>query len=260
MIGTFEIDSDMDIQDYIEISHIFWKGLARSTLIDEGLFAVATGMSNFYLNPVLTLKDIKQLPKIEAFYHNQHLAWSLYLETEVVDQTLLWDLQGEGFKLKDTAVAMKFDLKNHNFALPKGLRFEEVKSDMDWTDWIKVIHGGFKSSHESDQLFLKLNRDHERKMGATYACFVLYVNDKPVSCCSITIRNHICRLDNIATIADEQGHGYGRIITEFGMQFAKLHGCQETCLEATGGTFEFYKKMGFQYLSKLEIYSKNDSR
>lgn len=249
----------MDIEDYIEISHIFWKGLARSTLIDEGLFAVATGMSSFYLNPVLTLKDIKQLPKIEAFYHNQHLAWSLYLETEVVDQTLLWDLQGEGFKLKDMGVAMKFNLKNHNFALPKGLRFQQVISDSEWADWIKIIHSSFKSSNESDQVFLKLNREHAARINTAYACFVLYLKDKPVSCCSITMIDRICRLDNIATMADEQGHGYGRIITEFSMQFAKLQGCQEACLEATGGSFEFYKKMGFQYLSKVEIYNKSDS-
>jgi ribosomal protein S18 acetylase RimI-like enzyme len=245
------------INDFLSITKLFWQGLAKEVLAEKGVFAVVTGMPSFYLNPVLELDDIKQLPKLEAFFKKQRVAWSLYLESDGVDPTLLWDLQSQGFSIKESAYAMSAELNNLAFKLPENFKFERVTSEETWADWVSVIQSGFESDDASSKLFLALNRGLVGRRDVEYDCFVLYDKDKPIAVCSITLDKVHCRLDNIATKKSDQHHGYGSVVTEATMQQAKSKGCEICFLESTENTIEFYKKIGFHYLSKIDIFSKD---
>lgn len=86
---------------------------------------------------------------------------------------------------------------------------------------------------------------------------MLYEDTIPVSSATLAIHSNVARLDNVATVKEQQGRGYGKKIIEYCVQKARKSGCEYMVFEGSEQGIKLYRKMGFTETAMSYIYSLN---
>lgn len=87
--------------------------------------------------------------------------------------------------------------------------------------------------------------------------FVLYEDTTPVSSATLAIHSSVARLDNVATVKEQQGRGHGKKIIEYCVEKARKTGCKYMVFESSEQGIKLYRKMGFAETAMSYIYSLN---
>jgi predicted GNAT family N-acyltransferase len=76
--------------------------------------------------------------------------------------------------------------------------------------------------------------------------FIAYVNNKPIGCARIRIKNNFAKLERIAIIKEHRNKGFGKQLTKFLIDYCKQKKFDEIRLHSQIYVSDFYKKLGFK--------------
>jgi hypothetical protein len=142
--------------------------------------------------------------------------------------------------------------KGSPFKLPApidGLVFEEVKTQNDLKDWLKVVNMEIMSHRElSLNSFLNVIQD------PNYKFFRVTKGKKTLSTILMHSRNSETGIYMVSTVLNDRGQGIGRWITASAIDFFIARGCNEFVLHATPLGYSVYQKLGFEHCCDYGIF------
>jgi predicted GNAT family N-acyltransferase len=74
--------------------------------------------------------------------------------------------------------------------------------------------------------------------------FIVILDNIPIGCARIR-SNNIAKLERIAIIKEYRGSGYGKILTNYLIDYCKKNNYKEICIHSQIYVSDFYKKHGF---------------
>lgn len=90
----------------------------------------------------------------------------------------------------------------------------------------------------------------------SFAGYVGYVDEEPVSTTAIVIGGGVIGVYNVATLPGHQGHGYGEaVMREALAETWRRHGAGRVILQSTPAGYRLYERMGFQTVTTVAVYS-----
>lgn len=243
------------ITNIIGTHAFFWRSMAIETYEQDGLFAWVTNCDNKYLNGVtstsakITITDIEN---IIEFFRVRNLPWLWNLnpicEPDITEKLLI----SRGFKCVGEASVMYYDLA---LELPdinlNKYNIREITNDDGLSDWNYLQEEGFGPPTEE---FYQATKKIPYGKDKSFHHYIVYVNEKPISCATLSISKYGARIDNVATCDDFLRQGFAKAVTVFAMMEAKKFGCKMVCLESSNEGLPLYLKIGFKEIYKNREY------
>jgi ribosomal protein S18 acetylase RimI-like enzyme len=89
-----------------------------------------------------------------------------------------------------------------------------------------------------------------------FAAYVGYWNDDPVSTAAVVIGGGAVGIYNVATMPDQQRHGYGEAIMRHAIAEAQReHGLERSVLQSTPAGLRLYERMGYRQITRVSVYA-----
>jgi ribosomal protein S18 acetylase RimI-like enzyme len=89
-----------------------------------------------------------------------------------------------------------------------------------------------------------------------FAGYVAYVDEEPVSTAAIVMGGGAMGVYNVATVPGHRRRGYGEAVMRHALADAESrHGIGRVLLQSTPAGYELYRRMGFQTVTKVGVYS-----
>ena len=128
--------------------------------------------------------------------------------------------------------------KNNN------LKIELVKNKKDLEHVFKIRETVFIKEQ-------KVPKDIERDDFDSIAKhFVVFYRNKPIGCARISFINKKVKLERIALLKKYRGKGFGKIITEYLIEYCKKKNVKEIFMHSQYYLKDFYNKCGFKIRGK----------
>jgi ribosomal protein S18 acetylase RimI-like enzyme len=237
----------------------FQKQLSSMEVIDQDpLLIINSNEVTDMFNMVCCHGNVnrKQVDNAIHYFKNKKLpfAWWMGFESESNDLTTI--LEENGLKRSEEELAMAIQLDSaFKFTLPKNLLIKQVNDKQTMEDYIHVITDivpNEKSAienfyHKAEKIILLDNE-------AT-GLYVGYVDSQPISTCSVFFSEHAAGIFDIIASPKMRGMGIGSAMTQAAMKSALNKGYDICILTATNDAKFLYKKLGFQALKSMCVYS-----
>lgn len=89
-----------------------------------------------------------------------------------------------------------------------------------------------------------------------FAAYVAFHNEAPVSTAAIVMGGGAVGVYNVATMPDQQGHGYGEAVMRYAVAVAqKEHGIERTTLQSTPAGLHLYQRMGYRTITRVSVFA-----
>jgi ribosomal protein S18 acetylase RimI-like enzyme len=89
-----------------------------------------------------------------------------------------------------------------------------------------------------------------------FAAYVGYRNEAPVSTAAIVMGGGAIGVYNVATMPDQQRHGYGEAVMRYAVGEAqKEHGMERSILQSTPAGLRLYERMGYRKITRVSVYA-----
>lgn len=247
------------ISDIIATSKFFWQSMAVSTYDKNGLFAWTTNLKANYLNGVIstganiTAKDVEE---VIDFFKTQDVPW-LWILNPIYDAKNTTNLLlSKDFRDNGSYPVMWYDLTRDLPELDlKQAYIKEVLDEEGLMDWRIPEDEGFKVDKEEQSGYFDRVKNIPFGRAEAFHHYVAYINEKPVSCATLSISKYGARIDNVATCDDFLRQGFGRAVTIFAMREAQKFGCKMVCLESFDEGLPLYLKIGFKEIYRNKEYA-----
>ena len=246
----------------IEYQIEFWKHLAIDEISDDNSYIFLTGLQSPLINLLLfrkqNIKDINLIIDIATKFFAKHnnIPWGINIIDDEYLQNINNILLEKGFKNICQQYEMDTNIEQINTSNLSDTNIIEV-SDADMLDdWVIPIASAFEAAAQDSKLYLDLSKKAFNNDSNRLKHFILYENDKPISSATLCFFNKVARLDNVATLKEKHGLGYGKKIVQYCTNKSKLAGSNRMVFESSQQGIKLYKKLGFLETGKSYIYSK----
>lgn len=246
----------------IEYQIEFWKHLAVDQISNDNIYTFTTGLQSPLINLLIFRKqnigDIGPTIKIASkfFAKNGNIPWGINIIDNQYSQNIINQLSDNGFKSICQQYEVKTDIKLIKSNILPNTNIVEVSSSDMLDDWIIPIASGFQSSAQDTKLYLNLIKKAFNSDSNLLKHFILYENGKPITSASLYFVEEIARLDNVSTLREKQGLGYGKKIVQYCANKSRLAGSKRMEFESSEQGIKLYRKLGFLEVGKSYIYSK----
>ena len=250
------------LKNTIQYQIYFWNSFAKESFVTENSFVFTTGIKSPLINLIILKKQNLQtlttiLPKAQDFFDRHKVPWGINIIDDLSAKEIFPFLKNKGLK----KICTQFEMETKLNQLPQIPKLkpnikEVVNTDM-LHNWTTPIASGFESTNEDIELYYKLFKAAFNKKSNPLTHFVLYEDTIPVSSATLAIHSNVARLDNVATVKEQQGRGYGKKIIEYCVQKARKSGCEYMVFESSEQGIKLYRKMGFTETAMSYIYSLN---
>ncbi len=234
-----------------------WADFARDarteTLVDEdlGVVCVDNGSPSLFLNPVVLMRPLEPgntvtfTRRTTEFYGGCNGGpfgvWSMWP---------LPDLRPYGFTLAGHPPWMVRPPGGDLPAPPPELRIAKVEDVASAFGYETALVDGFPVEE------LQPPRPGSFFLGDTLRTpswhhYVGYVDDAPVACASAYTGAHLVRVDNVATLPDRRGRGYGAALTAAA---TATRSDRPAALLASDPGRPVYERMGYLALTRATLY------
>lgn len=247
------------INNIIFTSKFFWQSMATSTYNKNGLFAWTTNLKANYLNGVInTAANITQedVEEVIHFFKNHDVPW-LWIVNPIYDgENVTKLLLSKGFRENGSYSVVCYDLTENLPELDlKQTYIREVFDEKGLMDWRVPEDEGFKVDKNEQLGYFDRVKNVLFGKEEAFHHYVAYINEKPVSCATLSFSEHGARIDNVATCDDFLRQGFAKAVTMFAMKEAKKLGCKMVCLESSDAGLSLYLKLGFKEIYKNREYA-----
>jgi GNAT superfamily N-acetyltransferase len=245
----------------IEYQIEFWKHLAIDSITLDEAFIFASGIETPLINLVLFKKQSKHalkkvLPIAEEFFKKHKLPWGMNIIEDKDSEDIIDELINRGYKNINQQYEIDSEISALNIdTKPLSPNIIEVTNSSDLKDWAYPVTSAFEIDAQSSKAYLRLIKNSFESDSNILRHFTLYNNDQPISSASVCFFDKIARLDNVSTVKEKQGQGFGRKIIQFCINLAKQENCGRMIFESSKEGIDLYRKLGFSETGKSYIYS-----
>jgi GNAT superfamily N-acetyltransferase len=233
----------------------FFSMIAIDQLNCSNLVALATGVHAANLNPALVhyLDDSfsANIETCKEFYSQQQLPWALILPEHLDSERVEDLLKSHSLAQNDKGVAMVIFLKETYLAsAPVSLTVKAMDDDLHlWS--VPLLHG-FESTPEITEVYTNRHQSASKSKGLYH--FSGFVNDTVVCSLSLSCLGEYARIDDVATMPEEQRKGYASQLINAALNYARARDVNTCFLEASSAGLNVYKRLGFKELFKNHYY------
>lgn len=246
----------------IEYQIEFWKHLAVDAISDDSCYVFSTGLQSPLINLLIFKKQyVKDITPIidkatRFFAEHKNIPWGINIVDDEYSSNIKNILLEMGFQNICQQYEIDTEIKQINTSNLSEKDIIEV-SDADMLDdWVIPITSAFEAAAQDSKLYLDLSKKAFSSNSNRLKHFILYENDKPISSATLCFFDKIARLDNVATLKEKQGLGYGKKIVQYCTNKSKLAGSNRMVFESSKQGIKLYRKLGFSETGKSYIYSK----
>lgn len=246
----------------IEYQIEFLKHLAVDAISDDSCYVFSTGLQSPLINLLIFKKqDVKDITPIidkatRFFAEHKNIPWGINIVDDEYSSNIKNILLEMGFQNICQRYEIDTEIKQINTSNLSEKDIIEV-SDADMLDdWVIPITSAFEAAAQDSKLYLDLSKKAFSSNSNRLKHFILYENDKPISSATLCFFDKIARLDNVATLKEKQGLGYGKKIVQYCTNKSKLAGSNRMVFESSKQGIKLYRKLGFSETGKSYIYSK----
>ena len=246
----------------IEYQIEFWKHLAVDSISDDTSYIFSTGLQSPLINLLIFKKqDIRDITSIidtatKFFAEHKNIPWGINIVDDGHSKNITNILLEKGFQNICQQYEMDTEIEQINTGDLSDVNIIEV-SDADMLDdWVIPITSAFEAAAQDSKLYLDLSKKAFNSNSNRLKHFILYENDRPISSATLCFFDKIVRLDNVATLKEKQGLGYGKKIVQYCTNKSKLAGSNRMVFESSKQGIRLYRKLGFSETGKSYIYSK----
>lgn len=164
-------------------------------------------------------------------------------------------LKTKGYFRKRQSFSMFLDLAStRNSAFDDKMIIQNMNDKL--REWMHPLMGAFESTSKNTLLYTKLHESAVLR-GINFHHFSLYIDKmkKPVSSITLSICDGIARIDDVGTLPNFQGRGYGTCLVNYVLSEAKKLGATYCFLESSESGCSIYQKLGFNLLFKNNIFT-----
>lgn len=241
------------------IEHFFFSAISTNVVNFEScVSAYFTGVRSQYLNPILHVQKCGDISTIleacNKLYRQQKLPWVWVSRSDLLTPDLKNILSKAKLELKYESTAMVYNLENLEGNAPSPTLGIRCLHD-DLSDWLIPVYQAFGSTKK---VGLQYKHAHERMilLKDSFFHFVGYLGSKPVCALTLSFKNGIARIDDVATLPCHQGRGYGTEIMRYALGKAAELGAHTCFLEASKEGVSIYEKIGFKSIFSNKIFGK----
>ncbi len=244
------------INDFHEMERHFFSLISLNCLDYQTIAAFETGVLASGLNPAFVTQInehfLKDLAQCKSYFTQKNLPWALIIS----EQTQFSSKEGSrlppDYELVDTGVGMAFNLLSNNLqATDSPLEFKLMNEDLEtWS--IPIIHG-FQSTPEICHIYTLRHAEALKKCKGIYH-FSGFFAGEPVVSMTLTVKEHLARIDDLATHPNVQQRGFASAMMIYALKNALELKVQTCFLEASSAGLNLYKRIGFQPLFTNHYY------
>lgn len=242
------------INDFHEMERHFFSLISLHCVDYQTITAFATGVLASGLNPAFVTQInehfLNDLAQCKSYFTKNNLPWALIISEQLLtkknDQLL------QEYELADTGVGMAFNLLSNNLhAIESPLEFKLMNEELHtWS--IPIIHG-FQSTPEITHIYTLRHSDALKKCDGVYH-FSGFLAGEPVVSMTLTVKEHLARIDDLATHPNVQQRGFASAMMTYALQKALELNVRICFLEASSAGLNLYKRIGFQPLFTNHYY------
>jgi ribosomal protein S18 acetylase RimI-like enzyme len=207
------------------------------------------------LNPALVhyLDDSfsANIESCKEFYCQQQLPWALILPEHLDSEQVEHFLKCHSLAQTDKGVAMVIFLKEmHLTSAPGSLKVKAMDDDLHlWS--VPLLHG-FESTSQITEVYTYRHQSASKSKRLYH--FSGFVNDTVVCSLSLSCLGEYARIDDVATMPEEQRKGYASQLINVALDYARARNVNTCFLEASSSGLNVYKRLGFKELFKNHYY------
>ena len=245
------------IANIIGTHQFYCKSTGRELYNKNGVMAWVTGINHKYLNTVIAsqIEFDEAITEVTKFFADKKLPFVWTVTPLCLPADLETRLVSKDFSLIAAHHVLSYDLTASLPIYDKRLDIKEAENDTMLDDWGMPLNDGFGSTPENSVGYINMTKCTPYGADQSFHHYVLYHNDKPVSCATLSVSEYGARIDNVATRTDYLRRGFGRAITLFAMEKAKELDHQMICLEASDEGLRLYLGIGFVEAYKNKVYA-----
>lgn len=195
---------------------------------------------------------VHDLEMCQTYFTQKNLPWTLIVPEYISFVPKIENQMIEQFQLADTGVGMSLDLLSHPLHSLNNSLYVKLMND-DLQTWsIPLIHG-FQSTPEITQVYTSRHKEALEKTSHLYH-YSGFFADEPVVSVTLTVKDGIARIDDLATIPKFQKQGFASALMHYILQKASELNVHFCFLEASSAGLNLYKNLGFHPLFKNYYY------
>lgn len=246
------------IDRFHEMEQYFFSHVSINSLDYQTIAAFETGVLAAGLNPAFLLRMddgfVHDLEMCQSYFAQKKLPWAFIVPEHLSLVPKIENQIIKQFQLVDTGVGMSLDLLSHSFHfLNNSLQVKLMNDDLH--AWSIPLTHGFQSTPEITQVYTSRHIEALKKTRHLYH-YSGFFADEPVVSVTLTVKDGIARIDDLATIPKFQKKGFASALMHYILQKASEFNVQFCFLEASLAGLNLYKNLGFQSLFKNFYYEK----
>lgn len=244
--------------------HYYWEGLSTVVhVLGDSVVAYVTGVSSAHFNIVFIKQDVSNLAAVirqcEDFYASQNLPFSFSIPKVLCTPGVVQEFSSSGY------ACVEADYPSMGIELNRGrLEFFDSahkihSTDHKLSDWMEPLISAFGNSDENSNEFVKTCiKAHERALKKEWGMnhYTLYVHGRPVSSLTLSLHNHLARIDDMGTSPNDQRQGYGYQLMAYALQNASERGASYCFLVSSQTGLRLYESMGFIEIDRHQSYTR----
>jgi hypothetical protein len=242
---------------YHQAEDYFFRAISKSVVeIDPSTTAYLTSVPVENLNPVYIQETPAVLENIltetKSLYGQHHLPYEIFIDEAFCTAEIENKFHKAGYHPIGKSVTMVLNLENfhaHNSEYDQFIKPNDHHLD----EWMTPMITAFQNPLEVCSQY-KHAHENALKKGFHLHHFSLYLNEKAVSSLTLSVNNHIARIDDVSTMTELQGNHYATHLMNHALAFAKKLGATQCYLESSAAGFSIYQRIGFKMLFRNKIF------
>ena len=211
----------------------------------------AASLNIGYIRDINIENFADKLSKFKEFYDSENLDFNVTILDQFCSDELDNIMKSSGYIYDGESLSMYIDLEGFQ-ANQKNLDIKLNNENLG--DWMLPLIGAFQSTQEITDIYLQRHQVSLER-NANMMHFSLYINSVPVTSITLSIKENLARIDDLGTIPEFQGNGYGTYLMKYALSKAKDLGCRYCFLESSEDGKKLYKNLGFIELFKNKIFN-----
>ncbi|CEG58515.1 GNAT family N-acetyltransferase [Legionella fallonii] len=235
----------------------FFSLISGSCLECEHMIAFASEVQASGLNPVFLTQPIdescvNEISSCRSFYMAKKIPWAFIVPEYFYGEHINGLLQKQRLFQVDIGVAMVLSLPD--FIVPSAKNSLQIKiMEDDLQTWSIPLIYGFESTPEITGVYTQCHQLAALKNNKLYH-FSGFINETVVSSLSLSLSGHNARIDDVATMPDQQKKGYATELIYTALQYLQQLKIETCFLEASSSGLTTYERIGFKVLFKNYYY------
>ena len=240
---------------YRQAERYFFKSLSEKHLDLKDGNAYLTGVPTADLNLVYVESNPVSIDSLlkeaKHFFDQNNLPFVALIPKDFCAPDFAQILNEQGYVQTGQSFAMGLSLENFTLGSLDS-EIQEVGHDLNV--WIKPLINAFDSTPSISAFYVNAH-ESALKMGKQFHHFSLIREGQTISSVTLSLHNNLARVDDLGTIKEFQGQGFGTKLILHALSKAKALGASHCFLESADSGFSVYKKLNFQTLFQNNIYS-----